>query len=296
MAVKRQKATPRTGRRVPLARKGGSTPPARNSKKLPQLPKKKIKVPWHGIMQSFSVIIIGIICFFIFAAVSVSLVYGYRYTTTSPYFSLKSIEIQGNARMTSREILEISGLTQGVNTLALSISEVEGLIAASPWVEEVSVKRVLPDRLIVGIKERTPAFWVLSEGTMYYADIQGELIAPVAAEHFTSLPALEVEKGAEDVAGGLADLVASLKEAELPLDLQTISYVRLSASRGLEIYVGASRLKILVGLEEWLPNLERLGMTLSDLQRRGELDSVKEIKAQGSNVWVEKAAASAANG
>jgi cell division protein FtsQ len=155
-------------------------------------------------------------------------------------------------------------------------------------VENVSVKRVLPDTLIIGVSEKTPAFWTLSGGILHYADVRGRLIAPLIPGSFAPLPTLEVELGAEDIVAILPDLVKSLQESRVPLDMNSISMMRLSSARGVELYVNDAHLKIFIDLEEWASNLRRLGRTLSDLERRTELRGVQAIKAQGVNVWVER--------
>lgn len=179
---------------------------------------------------------------------------------------------------------------EGGNTLALSIDDVEKALAQHPWVEEVSVKRVLPGTLIINLREKTPAFWVLHEGTLHYADMRGRFIAPVAPGKFASLPTLEVEPGAEEDTAVLPDLVRSLGEAKVLRGLGAVTLVRLSAARGLEVSVEGARLKIHIGLEQWLSNLRHLSLVLNDLHRRKELPAVQEIRAQGANVWVEKRA------
>ncbi len=294
MAV-RPKQPPRSSKRVPLKRPGSRGEGNTFSRRM-QKPKRVIRIPWAGIGRTVSVCVILFFSLIIVAGVSIALLYGYRSLTTGAYFSLKTIEIQGNSRLSSREVLEITGLDTDVNTLALSIDEVGAALEACPWVREVSVKRVLPDTLVVGIKEKEPAFWVLSKGTLYYADAFGKLIAPVVPGKFASLPTLEVEPGAEDAAFSLPDLIKSLKESRLPLNMASVSWVRLSAARGVEVFVEDGRLKLTIGLEEWLANLERLGRTLVDLDRRNELPIIREIKAQGSNVWVERATRGAVDG
>ncbi len=281
------------GRQVSLKRPGSRGADNRKSRQGPVKPARSfsVSVPWRGIGQSLSGIAVLACCVVLLAALSVGLLYGYRNLTTGEYFSLKTIEIQGNLRLSSREVLEIAHLNvdTGLNSLALSIDDIEAALAANPWVKEVSVKRVLPGNLVVGIREKEPAFWMLNKGTLYYADEFGRLIAPVSPGSFASLPTLEVEPGAEDSAFGLPDLMKSLRESGLPLDMSQISWVRLTAARGMEVYVENSKLKIAIGLEEWLPNLQRLARTLADLKRRGELGEIREIRAQGSNVWVERA-------
>jgi cell division protein FtsQ len=221
-------------------------------------------------------------------AVSAGLIYGYRILTRGTYFSLKNIEIQGVSRLTSKEVLDITGLSAGGNSLALSIDALEGALLRSPWVESASVQRVLPDTLIVAVQEKDPAFWKLEGGILLYADAMGRSIAPVQPGKFISLPTLEVEPGAEEFARALPDLVRSLRGTRAPLDMGSVSWVRLSAARGVEVFVEDTRLHITIGLEDWLRNLRRLGRTIADLRTRGELSLVRAIRAEGTSVWVEK--------
>lgn len=278
----------RSGRRISLTRAGGNAVPGKNSRREVKKPRREVTIPWRGIRSFFSTgAIISIILFFI-AGVSLGLVYTYKSMISGEYFALKTLEIQGNSRLTSKEILETADLNHGANTLALSIDAVESALSNNPWVEEVSVKRVLPGTLIITIREKTPAFWILHQNALHYTDAWGRVIAPVIPGKLASLPTLEVEPGAEEATAALPDLVRSLTDSHLPLNMAGISLVRLSAARGVEVYVEDSKLRISIGLEEWLSNLQRLDKVLADLIRRGELKEVREIKAQGVNVWVER--------
>jgi cell division protein FtsQ len=267
--------------------------PGKNSRTKTRLA-PSYAVPWKGLAGLC--LSIGLLCFLVLfiAGVSFGLLYSYRSLTTNSWFALKKLEIKGTSRVSSKEILDMTGLGQGANLLALPLDLVEKSVIRSPWVEGVSVKRVLPGTMIIDVREKTPEFWVLHPGALLYAEAWGKPIAPVRAGKFASLPALEVEKGAEEATGALPDLVRSLRESPLPPAMASVSWVRLSAARGVEVYMEDSRLKLTIGLEEWQPNLRRLGKTLADLQRRGELGEVREIKAQGANVWVEKAPAASA--
>ncbi len=295
-----QRGAQHNGRRVSLARPGGRAAPGKNTRReakkeaAPRAVRSKggrsLSAPaFLGAVKNFfsATLLISLIVIVV-AVVSLGLLYSYRSLVLGDYFALNTLEIQGNSRLSSREILESADLVKGGNTLALSIDAVEDSLSKHPWVAEVSVKRVLPGTLIIGIREKVPAFWILHEGSLHYADARGELIAPVIPGKFASLPTLEVEPGAEDSAAVLPDLVRSLQESSLPLPMGSLSLVRLSSARGLELYMEDTRLKISIGFEEWASNLWRLGRTLADLRRREELEEIREIKAYGANVWVEK--------
>lgn len=284
----RKRREPRE-RRVSLTRPGsrGSTNVWRrapreteNIKKSPKTPKDFKKIFFHLGSAVIAIILV--------VSVSFALLYAYRYFTSAKYFALKTVEIRGNARLSSRNILDLVHVSENSNLLDLSISNIEASLIKNPWVKEASVTRVMPDTLIIRVKENTPAFWQLDQGILIYADMFGKPIAPVELGQISPLPFLEVEKGAEDVMAALPELVRSLYGASIPLDMRKITKVRLSASRGVELSAEDNRVWITIGLEEWLDNLKRLGSTISDLKIRGDFDKVISIRAQGANVWVEQ--------
>ncbi len=293
MAMSKRVTTARAPRRVSLKRGGSDSANRRQAKAKPedQKPARKISIniPWRGLGKSFMTAGIIGLAVILLAGISVGLIYGYRYATSSNYFSVKTIDVHGNSRLTSREILEVAGIEDGANALAISIDDVERALAGHTWVKEVSVKRVLPDTLVITIEERTPHFWMVDGETLNYADAHGQVIAPVAPGQFEVLPLLEIENGAEEAASSLPDLLRSFAGADLPSEMLAIRLVRLSAARGVEVFLENINLTITIGLEEWSANLERLGRTVADLHRRGELGIIRQIKAEGSNVWVVRA-------
>lgn len=269
--------------------KGGKAKPNRYqeekkpSRRLPKLPKLK----FGGLFRWAGGLALGLGLFF---ALGLGLAHTYNFFITNEYFGLKTIEISGNTRLKSREVLDILELDYGKNVFAVSIEAMEAALARNPWVEGLSVKRILPNRFEVAIRERQPRYWVNRNGILYYADSLGAPIMPVTAGGFSSLPALEIEAGAEHLAPRLPELVKSLAEAELPLDIASSAWLRLSASGALELRP-SSRLRVVIGLEGWERNLGHLDRVLEDLSRRGELRQAAEIRADGNNVWVARKAA-----
>ncbi len=256
--------------------------------------KKNLKIPlfpWRGVSSAFGWLLTIALGLLVFVGIGVGLLQGYKYFTSSEYFRLKTIELIGLHRLESREILEMAGLREDeyVNTLAVSIDKLEATLARNPWVAEISVKRVLPGSFIINIKEREPRFWVKNEGIVNYADGFGRVIAPVVNENFSSLPFLEIEPGAEIYAGRLPDLTRSLAESSTPLELEKISWLRVSAAGSLDLRLRHNNLLLSIGLEDWGGNLRRMGIALDDLGRRGELPATRAIKANGGTVQVEQA-------
>lgn len=210
----------------------------------------------------------------------------YRAATTSEFFTTRHVDVAGNVRLSREMVLDFSGITIGSNSLAISIADVERRLRETPWVEEVSVKRLLPDRFIIKLKERMPSFWVHKDGVLYYANVEGGIIAPVESENFLSLPTLIIEEGAEEDIPYLARLLQDMQKGGLPVETGAVASVSLSSGRGVEIYLEDREMRLAIATDDWDGNLTRIGVTLGDLARRHELKDVREVRSFNGNVWV----------
>ena len=222
----------------------------------------------------------------ILAGVCYSSLWLYNKAITSDFFTTRHVDVTGNVRLSHDMVLQYGGIREGDNSLAVSIAKVERNLRKTPWVEEASVKRLLPDRFVIRLKERLPSFWVHKEGVLYYANELGEIIAPVESKNFLSLPTLHVEPGAEDDLPYLTRLMKSMQSGLLPVEAGAVSSVTVSPAKGIEIYLEDREMRLSIATDDWEGNLSRLGLTLGDLARRHELRNVREIRSVNGNVWV----------
>jgi cell division protein FtsQ len=216
------------------------------------------------------------------------LLHVYHAVTTSEYFTIRKIEVNGTNYFTRDAVLETIGLHEGMNSFSVNIEGIEVALRKTPWVRNVSVTRRLPDEFTIDIEERIPAFWVTKDNTLLYVDSNGNLIAPVETRNFLSLPSLELEHGGEVLLDKLELFVNQLKITSLPLELGNASWLRLSAARGFELFLEKHGLIISIGTDDWEKNLRRLGMVLHDLASRGEIRTASEIWAADGKVWVRR--------
>lgn len=218
--------------------------------------------------------------------VSVGLLAAYRWMTTYPFFSLEYVEVTGNSRLNYNEVLTAGRIGMGVNCLGLNMKEVEAGLLSSPWIKEATVKRVLPNKLVINVTEREVAFWVMKDGQLYYADAKGRPIAGVETEKFRPLPLLELLPGADHV---LASYMAKSKEMgkiESKFAPERAARIRIGLDRCLEMYFEEQDLLISVGVDQWATNFKRLNLVRADLERRGELNDIHGVKVFGDTVWV----------
>ncbi|MCH5276426.1 MAG: FtsQ-type POTRA domain-containing protein [Desulfovibrionaceae bacterium] len=223
-----------------------------------------------------------------FFGLSAGLMQLYRYCTTSGHFAIEDIRIDGISQLRPDEVIALSGLKKGDNCLSVHIPDIEKRLVQNPWIEKVSIKRELPHRFIISIQERNPQFWVLKNDSLYYLDKNGVLIAPVESQNFQSLPTLDIGAGGEEALPYLSDFMSQIGSAHLPFDTSQISWLRVSAGKGFELYWENKHLSLSIDFKQWQRNLRRLALTLDDIKKRNEIDKVREIRAADGQVWLEK--------
>ncbi len=210
----------------------------------------------------------------------------YDWMHTSDTFVTRHIDITGNVRLSREALLHLAGIQEGDNIFAVSVTEMERRLRDTPWVEDVSVQRLLPDRFVLRIHERMPSFWVRIQDKLYYANEKGDPIAPVESDNFMSLPVLRVEPGCEDALPYLARIWRDLRSGTLPVEPGAVATVDVTPSNGIDVFFEDREMRLSISPDDWEGNLTRIGMTFGDLARRRELSRVREIRASGGRVWV----------
>ena len=218
----------------------------------------------------------------------VTLLFGYRLLTSVNSLALKQIDVQGNMRLTEDEILEIADVQKGRNSFDVNVATVEHRLSSAPWIERVRVRRELPDKLYINVAEMEPSFWVRVKENMYYADKNGDPIAPVTTRKFASLPLLSIETEQAQESTLLPQIVEKIEKLDLPFSLGQTAWIRLTDAGDMEIYLDSRRLLIRFALTDWQKQLQRVEAVWHDLARRGELEKVRAISATRGQVWVSR--------
>jgi cell division protein FtsQ len=81
----------------------------------------------------------------------------------SPLLSVSRIDVVGVVESSAVARIASSGVGEGALLLWVDTEAVRRAVAEDPWVAEVAVERVWPNRLVVEVAERRPVVWI--EGT-----------------------------------------------------------------------------------------------------------------------------------
>ncbi len=101
-----------------------------------------------------------------------------RWILASPFLALREVEVEGNQKVAPWEVRVLGGLALGDNLLTIDVDRVAAGIQRHPWVAEVTVRRVYPDRIKVLIRERKPVA-VLVKEVLYYVDADATVFSRV---------------------------------------------------------------------------------------------------------------------
>jgi cell division protein FtsQ len=218
-------------------------------------------------------------------AVSFAILLSYRWVTAHEFFALTNLHIEGGRRLSSEEIAVLGGVHAGQNVLGINIAEVQRRIAASEWVESVSVTRILPDGLIIEIREHEPAFLVRRDEQLYYADASGQPIVAVGVEKFISLPLLEKEEGVP-VGTGVRRLLEEVSRNALPFGMSQIALLRQDSAEQFSIFLERPRVLVQLDGTDLRATLACLGKLWADLDGRGELGRAALMFVTPERAWV----------
>ena len=94
----------------------------------------------------------------------------------SSALQISQIVLHGNDRLSRGEAMALLGDLHGQNILAVRLEDWRQRLMASPWVEDATVRRVLPNTLDVLVRERTPIGIARLGRDLYLVDRRGVLI------------------------------------------------------------------------------------------------------------------------
>lgn len=92
------------------------------------------------------------------------------------FFPVRSIEVIGNRHLSDREISRMSKLREGISIFSVSSSSVVKRLERSPWIKNVTLRKEMPDKILIRIKEAVPSALMNKGGVYYLVRSDGEIL------------------------------------------------------------------------------------------------------------------------
>lgn len=98
----------------------------------------------------------------------------YLHTVSGQTFELEHIEVKGTSWLDPQQITTQAHLSSGLNLLDLDLPATEQRLIQHPWIKSATIERVIPDKLIVRIKEHEPVAVLIDGDQMVLVDRDGQ--------------------------------------------------------------------------------------------------------------------------
>jgi cell division protein FtsQ len=196
-----------------------------------------------------------------------------------PYFALEHVVVERCGHVTEEMIRQWAGLRPGMSIWDVDATAVEARLGELPWVRTARVRRELPDRVVIRVREYRPAAIVRvedGERSLYYVAADGRIFAPVDGSDGRDLPYVsgltraDLEgangHGTEAVREALGALTAAAPQASA---LGTISEVHVDLQEGVTIMPTRPAVPIHLGHGDFAAKLARAAEVLPRWADRG---------------------------
>ena len=146
--------------------------------------------------------------------------------TSASGFALATVNVTGNSQTSEIDILGAIGLNGHTSLIGFDAEAARERIAALPWIQSVTVRKVYPATIDVMIEERRP-FAIWQHGReLTIVDRHGQAIAPYPGVGLRSLP-LVVGYGAAEQAADFVDRIAAYPQVAS----HVVGYMRVADRR-----------------------------------------------------------------
>ncbi len=169
-------------------------------------------------------------------------------------FKLKAVHVQGASDMATADIVRAAGLYKDQPLIGLDLEGLRRQVQQVGWVEEARVVRLLPDTLMISVRERRQLAVWQHRGRTVVIDERGQVIPEAAPGRFPNLP-LVVGAGGAEHAGEILPMLAQRPRLMSRMD----ALVRVDDRRwDLRLKDGSLIQLPAVGEEEALMRFEQL--------------------------------------
>lgn len=200
----------------------------------------------------------------------------YVHLLGDPFFRVKEVEMAGGQKIPKETLLSLTA-TEGISNLfSVKSKEIVKRLESHPWIEQVSVRKIFPNKILIQVEEKKPMAIIQLE-ELYYIDTKGEIFAPVGDKDEYNYPYLTglTRQGLEKDPVKAKRLITKalellrMKNQGKNFAFEEISEIYMEEIFGIHFFTKAEGVEIKMGWEDFDEKLKRLSLIWSDLRRRG---------------------------
>jgi cell division protein FtsQ len=211
------------------------------------------------------------------------------YVRAHPNIAVREVVIEPRGRVPAATLPAQAGVSAGMSVWDVDAAAVERRLRALPWVRSARVRRELPSRVVLRVREHRPAAILrvdASDGRLFYVAPGGEIFAAVGGHAGRDLPYLSGLSEDDLGPSGLArDAIRAALEVVRVADrhraaLGAVSEVHVDRDQGLTLLPVRPAIPIQLGWDDYDGKLARVAEVLPHWTgREREVRSVNGVFA-----------------
>ncbi|HUU39564.1 MAG TPA: FtsQ-type POTRA domain-containing protein [Desulfatiglandales bacterium] len=212
---------------------------------------------------------------------SIGLISGYQFLSSSPYLALRNIVVTGVNDDLRKELIEISGITEKDTFLSIDLAKVKKNIEGHPWIKSAFLKKQFPNTLHIQAEDEEATAIILLK-KMHLIDKQGEIFKDVESDDNTDLPVVtglsESDIRNKEYLNKVSSLINSIKTVNTALlSVKELSEINVGEDGDLSIYFNELPFKVFLGKHNLEGKIGSLTNIIKHLQDTHRLYQVKSI-------------------
>ncbi len=212
---------------------------------------------------------------------------GTIFALVSPIFNIEEIKITNNEQIPTETILSLSELQTGENIFKFSNNKLEKEIKTNPYIENVKIKREIPNKVEIIIQERQKNYNVEFLNGYAYINKQGYILE-ISEQKIENLPIIiGISTENEQIVAGNRLNTTDLNKLETVIQImnisknyeiqEKISTIDITDKNNYIIYMDTEKKAIYIGDESNISNKMLYIPTI-----------LKENKGKEGNIYIDK--------
>jgi cell division protein FtsQ len=193
----------------------------------------------------------------------------------SDHFTVQTIDVRGNKRLASQDVIELSDIRQGVSTFDLNLEIIGQKLAENDWISSAHIMRKLPQGIVIDISEREAVF-IINLDYLYYVDNAGEIFKVLRGGDTLDYPlatGLERQQLLDDPQQAterlqyIAQMITDWQRSKF-FNTKWIAQIDIEPKGGYTLYTDPLGVPIRVGSSDFSAKIDRLEQIFSEIKQR----------------------------
>lgn len=201
----------------------------------------------------------------------------------APVLQVAQVTVRGNERLSTGEILALVDGLPGRNLLTLRLERWRQRLLSSPWVEDATLRRVLPAKVEIVVRERRPIGIARLNRALYLVDARGIVVDEFGPNYADlDLPIIDGLANAPSEAAAIVDESRAALASRLIMALETqpdlarrVSQIDVADVHDAVVILKGDTAMLRLGEEEFVDRLQGyLDLAPALRERISEIDYV----------------------